>query len=73
MRLKTLCASVACNYGSKIKMAAAHVARVEEVRRTFKILTTKGKRTLGRSRRRWEDSIRMNLKEIVVNTRNLDD
>jgi hypothetical protein len=28
------------------------------------------KRPLGRSRRRWEDNIRMNLKEIVINTGN---
>ena len=29
-----------------------------------------GKRPLGRPRRRWEDNIRMNLKEMVINTRN---
>ena len=29
-----------------------------------------GKRLLGRPRRRWEDNIRMDLKEIGVNTRN---
>ena len=29
-----------------------------------------GKRPLGRSRRRWEDNIRMDLKEIDINTRN---
>ena len=28
-----------------------------------------GKRPLGRARRRWEDNIRMNLKEIYANTR----
>ena len=35
-------------------------------RSTFKILTgtTPGKRPLGRSRRRWEENIRMYLKEI---------
>ena len=33
----------------------------------FKILT--GKRLLGMPRRRWEDNIRMDLKEIDVNTR----
>ena len=27
-------------------------------------------RPLGRPRRRWEDNIRMNLKEIGINTRN---
>ena len=29
-----------------------------------------GKRPLGRPRRSWEDNIRMNLKEIGINTRN---
>ena len=38
----------------------------------FKILTGKltGKRVSGRPRRRLEDNIRMNLKEIAINTRN---
>ena len=45
---------------------AGHVARVEEGRSAFKILTGKstGKGLLGRSRRRWEDSIIMDFKEI---------
>ena len=48
-----------------------HVARMEEGRSYFKILTGKptGKRPLGRPRRRWEDNIRMDLKAISVNTR----
>ena len=29
-----------------------------------------GKRPLGRPKRRWEDNIRMDLKEIGINTRN---
>ena len=29
-----------------------------------------GKRHLGRPRRRWQDNIRMDLKEIAINTRN---
>ena len=29
-----------------------------------------GKRSLGRSRSRWKDNIRMELKEICMNTRN---
>ena len=29
-----------------------------------------GKRPLGRPRRRWEENIRMDLKEISINTRN---
>jgi hypothetical protein len=49
-----------------------HVARMEEGRSAFKILTGKctGKRPLGRSRHRWEDYIRIDLKEIGINTRN---
>ena len=44
---------------------AGHIARMEEVRSAFKKLIGKptGKRPLGRSRRRWEDNIRMYLKE----------
>ena len=45
---------------------AGHVARIEESRSAFKMLTGKptGKRPLGRPRRRWEDNIRMDLEEI---------
>ena len=44
---------------------------MEEDRSAFKILTKCiGKRPLGRSRRRWEDDIRMDLEEIDINTRN---
>ena len=41
-------------------------------RSAFKILTgtRTGKRPLVRPRRRWEDNIRMHLKEIGINTRN---
>ena len=48
------------------------IARMERGRRALYILTGKptGKRTVGRPRRRWEDNIRMNLKEMDVNTRN---
>ena len=44
-------------------------------RMVFKILTGKpiGTRRLGRSRRRWEDDIRMDVKEIVICTSNWDD
>ena len=42
-----------------------HVARTEEGRTAFKILTGKstGNRPLGRPRRRWEDNIIMDLKK----------
>ena len=48
---------------------------MEEGRSAFKILTAKPKRkrSLGKTRHRWEDSIRTNLKEIGINTRNLVD
>ena len=52
-----------------------HVARMGESRSAFNILTgtPTGKRPLGMSRCRWEDNIRMDLKEIGVYTRNLID
>ena len=51
---------------------AGHVARMEEGRSAFKILTGKptGKRPLGRPWRRWEDNIRMDLEEIGINMGN---
>jgi hypothetical protein len=44
---------------------AEHVAWMEEMRNAYKILVEKpeGKRPLGRSRSRWEDNIRMNVRE----------
>ena len=51
---------------------AGHVARMEEVRSAFKILTSKpiGKIPLGRPRCRCEDNIRMDLEEILINAGN---
>ena len=51
---------------------AGHVARMEEGRSAFKILTGKpiGKIPLGRPRRRWEDNIRMDLEGISINAGN---
>ena len=48
---------------------AGLVARMEEGGNAFKILTgkPKGKRPLGRPRRRWEDNTRMDLEEIGIN------
>ena len=45
---------------------------MEKGRSAFKILTSKPteKRPIGRSRRRWEDNIRIDFKEIAINTRN---
>ena len=49
-----------------------HVARMEEGRNAFKILTRKPirKRPLGRPRRRWEDNIRKDLEEIDIKAGN---
>ena len=51
---------------------AGHVARIVDGRSPFNILTgtLTGKKPLGRPRRRWEDNIRMHLKEVGINTRN---
>jgi hypothetical protein len=40
---------------------------MEEIRNIYKIMMrkTEGGRPLGKSRRRWEDYIRMNLTEII--------
>ena len=45
---------------------------MEEGRSAFKILIGKptGKKLLGNPRRKWEDNIRMDIKEIGINTRN---
>jgi hypothetical protein len=45
---------------------AGHVARMGEARDTYNILVGRpeGRRPLGRPRRRWDDNIKMDLKEI---------
>ena len=56
---------------SRTLRRTGHVARMEESRSAFKILTRKptGKRPLGR----WEDNIRMDLEEIGINAGKLVD
>ena len=51
---------------------AGHVVRMEEGSSAFKILTGKltRKRPLERLTRRWEDTFRMEFKEVGINTRN---
>ena len=51
---------------------AGHVARMEEDRSAFKMLTGKptGKRLVGRPRRRWEDNIRKDLGKVGINAGN---
>jgi hypothetical protein len=45
---------------------AGHVARMGVERKVYKVLVRKpeGKRPFGRPRRKWEDGIRMDLREI---------
>ena len=51
---------------------AGHVGKIEKSRRAFKILTGKptGKRPIRRPSGRWDDNVRMDLKEIGINLRN---
>ena len=51
---------------SRRMRCAGHVARMEEGRGVHKVLVGKpeGKIPLGRSRRRWEDNIEMDLQEV---------
>jgi hypothetical protein len=47
---------------------ARYVARVEDGRGVYRVLvgSPKGKRPLGRLRRRWEDNIKLDLREIGI-------
>jgi hypothetical protein len=51
---------------------AGHVARMEEVRGVYVVLVGRpeGKRPLGRPRRRWEDNIKLEIREIWINGAN---
>ncbi|KAJ4442069.1 hypothetical protein ANN_11935 [Periplaneta americana] len=51
---------------------AGHVARMGESRNAYRVLVgrSEGKRTLGRPRRRWEDNIKMDLREVGYDVRN---
>ncbi|KAJ4431656.1 hypothetical protein ANN_20255 [Periplaneta americana] len=50
---------------------AGHVARMGESRNAYRVLVGRpeGKRPLGRPRRRWEDNIKMNLREVGCDDR----
>ena len=43
-----------------------HIARMEQFRNAYRVLVGKpeGKRPLGRPRLRWEDNIKMDLREV---------
>ena len=45
---------------------AGHVARMEQSRNAYRVLVgiSEGKRPLGRPRHRWEDNIKMDLREV---------
>jgi hypothetical protein len=51
---------------------AGHVARMGEGRGVYRVLVGRpeGKRPLGRPRRRWEDNIKMDLREIGIDGAN---
>jgi hypothetical protein len=51
---------------------AGHVARMGEGRGVYRVLVGRpeGKRLLGRPRRRWEDNIKMGLREIGIDGAN---
>jgi hypothetical protein len=61
----TFCSLYNFNISRRMRWAE-HVARMGEERNVYKVLMGKpeGKRPLGRPRRRWEDGIRMDLREI---------
>ncbi|KAJ4431643.1 hypothetical protein ANN_20242 [Periplaneta americana] len=52
---------------------AGHVARMGEFRNAYRVLAGRpeGKRPLGRPRRRWEDNIKMDLREVGYDDRDL--
>jgi hypothetical protein len=49
-------------------MWAGHVARIGEGRGVYRVLVGRpeGKRPLGRPRRRWENNIKLDLREIGI-------
>jgi hypothetical protein len=51
---------------------AGHVARIREGRGVYRVLVGRpeGKRPLGRSRHRWEDNIKMGLRETGIDRAN---
>jgi hypothetical protein len=66
-RINTLCGQNVefCNVNIKIEWAT-HVACMQKSRSAYRVLVEKpeGRRPLGRRRRRWEDTIKMDLKEV---------
>ncbi|KAJ4451994.1 hypothetical protein ANN_03478 [Periplaneta americana] len=59
------------NIKSRYLRWAGHVARMGESRNAYRVLVGRpeGKRPLGRPRRRWEDNIKMDLREVRYDDR----
>jgi len=59
--------SIVCVIKSRRIRWAGHVARIGERKSVYRVLVEEPerKRPLGRHRRRWEDNIKMDLKEIL--------
>jgi hypothetical protein len=55
---------------SRMMRWAEHVARMGEGRGIYRVGRPKGKRPLGRPSRRWEDNIKMDLREIGIDGAN---
>jgi hypothetical protein len=57
---------------SRRMRSAGHVARMVEGRGVYRVLVWRpeGKRPLGRPRRRWEDNIKLDVREIGINGMN---
>jgi hypothetical protein len=57
---------------SRMMRWAGHVTRMGEGRSVYRVLVgrSEGKRPLGRPRRRWEDNIKMDLRELGIDEAN---
>jgi hypothetical protein len=66
MRSLIICTIHPNNTGMRRMRWTGHVARMGERRDVYRVLVGKpeGKRQLGRPRRRWEDNIKMDLREV---------
>jgi hypothetical protein len=62
----SVCEDIIRQIKSRRMWWAGHVARMGEERKVYRVLVGKpeGKRPLERPRRRWEDGIKMDLREI---------
>ena len=54
------------NLKSRLLCWAGHVAHMEQSKKAYRVLVRKpeGKRPLGKPRRRWEDNIKVDLREV---------